>query len=86
MRIEERLAQDEDKLKLYVHLCRWYSGRFHENKFRGQYEDPMYGTHDLKDVRHLAKMVDQIDIEMIQTGGKLTLNIQLDNFITDLNI
>jgi hypothetical protein len=86
MRIEQRLAQDEDKLKLYVHLCRWYGGRFHENKFRGQYEDPMYGTHRLNDVRKLARLVEQVDIELIQTGGHLTVNITLDSFITDLNI
>jgi len=86
MRIEERLIHEEEKLKLYVHISRWYSGRFHENKFRGQYEDPLYGTHNLTDVRRLAKMVEQIDVEILPTGKHVVLNIKLDNFITDLNI
>lgn len=86
MGLQQRLMDEQMKLKMYIKLAELYGNRSHSHKLTGVYEDPIYGRYNMNDVKQLVFLLEGLTADILYTGSGILMEIELSTNTANLSL
>lgn len=86
MGLQQRLMDEQMKLKMYINLAKLYSDKTRDNTLRGTYEDPLYGRYEMKDVKRHLFLLEGLTMDIEFAGNNVQIDIELSTNTANLSL